>query len=87
MGSPAAVPKGTDAHRRRGPTAAGARAAYRCFMRPVLFVLAASVLLSACSPRVLRTHDELWNGAEGRPDAAAFMGYHGPMEGERPSLR
>ena len=87
MGWAAAVPTATDARRRRGPTAPRLPAAYRCIMRPVFLVLAASVLLAACSPRVLRTHDDLWGGAETTPDAAAFMGYHGPMDRERPTLR
>lgn len=57
-------------------------------MRALTVLLGACVLLSGCSTRAMQPRDDLWlwNGPPSE-DGATFLGYHGPVESERPILR
>ena len=48
-------------------------------MRSFVLVTTACLILSACSSRLVRPSDDLWDGEAGT-DAAAFLGYHGRVE-------
>jgi uncharacterized lipoprotein len=51
-------------------------------MTRLIFIAAAVAVLAACSPLRDRPYDDANPRARARPtpDAAAFMGYHGPQE-------
>jgi len=48
-------------------------------MRRLAILATSCLLLAACSTRVPRHSDDLWEGLADS-DGAAFIGYHGPVE-------